>query len=140
MLKKILFPVDGSEYSKRAINTVSELANKFNAEVILLHCHYIPVQYSPYYVPNLELEKDILDMGKNILKDANEELEKAGIHPVNLLKEGNTGPMIIKIAEEENCDSIIMGFRGLGAIGSMLSGSVSNYVIHHTKLPVMLIH
>jgi nucleotide-binding universal stress UspA family protein len=140
MFKKILFPTDGSEYSKRAAIIVAELASKFNAEVILLHCQYIPIQYSPYIIPNPELEKDILDIGKNILKETEEILEKTDIHPVGFLKEGSAGPMIIKTAEEENCDSITMGFRGLGAMGSMLSGSVSNYVIHHTKLPVMLIH
>ncbi|MFN4151196.1 MAG: universal stress protein [Candidatus Sericytochromatia bacterium] len=43
-------------------------------------------------------------------------------------------------ASEVESSMILMGSRGLGSIKSVLMGSVSSYVLHHAKCPVMIIH
>uniref|UniRef100_H2YBW7 UspA domain-containing protein n=1 Tax=Ciona savignyi TaxID=51511 RepID=H2YBW7_CIOSA len=48
------------------------------------------------------------------------------------------GEAIVKIATDENCDVIVMGSRGLGAVRRTILGSVSDYVIHHAKIPVII--
>ena len=52
---------------------------------------------------------------------------------------GDTASMIVKRAEELNCDGIVMGTRGMGAIGNLVMGSVATKVVHLTKLPVTLV-
>ena len=47
--------------------------------------------------------------------------------------------MIVKRPEELNCDGIVMGTRGMGAIGNLVMGSVATKVVHLTKLPVTLV-
>ena len=53
---------------------------------------------------------------------------------------GNPGEAIVKIAEDENATMIVMGTRGLGVIRRTILGSVSDYVVHHAKCPVLICH
>ena len=52
----------------------------------------------------------------------------------------NPGHGIIKRAEELKVDLIVMGTRGLGVIRRTILGSVSDYVVHHAKIPVVICH
>jgi len=49
------------------------------------------------------------------------------------------GHLICETAKEEKAASIIMGRRGLGTISRMLLGSTSDYVLHHTNIPVTVV-
>jgi nucleotide-binding universal stress UspA family protein len=147
MFKKILFPTDGSENSQKAISYVIDLAKKYNSEVIILHSHELSgIVYSPagapnYYSFDVELENELFSSCKQILQAKEKELKDAGVTLVKtILEKGNAGSSILKIIENENCDLVVIGSRGLGTIKSLLLGSVSNYVIHHTQCPVLLIN
>jgi len=50
----------------------------------------------------------------------------------------NAGQGIIGVAEAEKAQLIVMGTRGLDAIRRTFLGSVSDYVIHHSKIPVLI--
>ena len=52
--------------------------------------------------------------------------------------QGKPGEVICKIAEEENAKLIITGTRGLGKIRRTFLGSVSDYIIHHSHVPVLV--
>ena len=52
--------------------------------------------------------------------------------------QGKPGEVICKIAEEEKAVLIITGTRGLGKVRRTLLGSVSDYIIHHSKVPVLV--
>ena len=52
---------------------------------------------------------------------------------------GPTAQTIIEYAEEQDCDHIVMGTRGLGAVTSMVLGSVTNKVLSLTPVPVTLV-
>ncbi|XP_078483330.1 universal stress protein YxiE-like [Ciona intestinalis] len=54
--------------------------------------------------------------------------------------EGKPGQAIVKLAEKSGVDLIVMGTRGQGAIRRTILGSVSDYVLHHTKIPVLICH
>lgn len=52
---------------------------------------------------------------------------------------GHAGDEIVNIANEVGADLIVVGARGLGAIGRLLLGSVSDYVVLHGECPVLVI-
>jgi len=52
--------------------------------------------------------------------------------------DGSAGEGLVQMAEEEQCDLIVMGTRGLGSIRRTILGSVSDYVLHHSKVPVII--
>jgi nucleotide-binding universal stress UspA family protein len=142
MLKKILFAVDNSEHSKKTALYVKDLAEKYNAEVVVVHTYYLPERFntheSEHYIYLEKVEKNMQEHGTSILENIKTEL--AGINVKTILKKGPAGPIIIEQAKEENCDIIAVGSRGLGNVSSVLISSVSNYVVHHATCPVLLIH
>jgi nucleotide-binding universal stress UspA family protein len=53
---------------------------------------------------------------------------------------GEPGSAILQIAAEENASMIVMGTRGKGMLRRTILGSVSDYVLHHAKIPVIICH
>jgi len=51
---------------------------------------------------------------------------------------GKSGQVILKVAEQRNAQMIIMGTRGMGVVKRTLRGSVSDHVIHNSKVPVIV--
>lgn len=53
---------------------------------------------------------------------------------------GPAGKSIVRAAERDDSDLIVMGSRGHGPVGSALLGSVSTYVLHHADVAVLVAH
>lgn len=51
---------------------------------------------------------------------------------------GEPGEQIVRVAEDEGADFIVTGSRGLGTIRRTLLGSVSDYIVHHSPVPVFV--
>lgn len=141
MIKKILFPTDNSENSKSALNYVIELALKYNSEIVVLTCNDL---FSDGYnvlafAYTDEQEHNVDASYRNTINIALEQIGIKGINAKSLIIKGKAGLTIVNTIETEHCDMLVMGSRGLGSLKSLLLGSVSNYVIHHTKCPVLLV-
>ena len=142
MIKKILFPTDGSDNSKRAMSYAIDMALKNNAEIIVLTCYeLIMVGYDPLTLAySAEQESSFEESNRVINNVACQEISSKGINVIPFVKKGAAGPGIVNVIESENCDLVVIGSRGMRTVKSFLFGSVSNYVIHHTKVPVLLVH
>lgn len=55
------------------------------------------------------------------------------------IRSGNPGEEIVDAAKADSVDVVVMGTRGLGTIRRTVLGSVSDYVIHHIKIPVLIV-
>lgn len=139
-MSKILVAVDGSEKSKKAIDKVKKLVGTSDNEVVIITV--INTLGSPYIADpeiKMRLNKENIEYGENILKEA---LERFGDHPgkVNtMLKDGDIGEEIIVEAEEGDYDLVVMGSRGLGTFSRTFLGSVSNRVVNHIKKSVLIV-
>ena len=51
---------------------------------------------------------------------------------------GEPGPAICSLAAEKHVDFIVVGCRGKGAVRRTLTGSVTDFIVHHSKVPVMV--
>ncbi len=147
MIKKILFPTDGSEISKKAINHLIEISQKFNAEILAVYVYELPNEvadvlgaYKNAYAQLNEIENNLREYGDSILKDLQSQLKTKGIKIEKLLLKGEPGLAITDTIISESCDLVIMGSRGKSPFKSLLLGSVSDYVLHHSKCPVLIIH
>ena len=135
--KKILVPLDGSKYSEKALQRACELVEVFNSKLILL---YVVEKSTPV---NLLDRKEYMELirkfGNKTLEKANHSVSKKNISAKTLLKEGNIVSEIDKVVKNENCDLVIVGNKGLGAVGRFFLGSVSNKLAQHTPCSVLIV-
>ena len=135
--KKILVPLDGSEFSDKALQRACELVETFGSKIILI---YVVEKY-----PTLNLldRKEYLELlhksGTRILKEANNTISKKGITAKTLLKEGRIVAEIEKVSKTEKCDLIIIGSRGLGSVTRFLLGSVSNKLAQSSSCSLLIV-
>lgn len=95
--------------------------------------HYSLMAVSTNYVQvNLNYKlSDVLNVPCNSCQD---KLSYKMIHDT-----GKPGEVIIDYSKKENATCIVMGSRGLGKIRRTLIGSVSDYVVRHSLIPVVVI-
>ena len=122
-IKKILVPVDGSVQGCKAVDEAIYLASKCRAKMDFV------------YVAS-EINKDI---PSHLVFDRIWTKLPADIKADKHVETGIIYKAILKVAETEHSDMIIMGSRGLGLFKGALLGSVSQKVVEHAKIPVMVI-
>jgi nucleotide-binding universal stress UspA family protein len=141
--QKILVPLDGSENSFRALSAACDLAENCNAAIEILYVVLVSKEIPAYtqinssYIPDSVI-KDIQEEGQAILNEGLKQVPPS-IATTCSLELGFPSEKIIDISQNNNCDLIVIGSRGLGVIKSMLVGSVSSHVVHHATCPVMVV-
>ena len=141
MFSHILLASDGSECALKAAETAATVAATFASRLTVLNV-FKPAPYigafeaptelglEPKYIA--EIQDDAIRSTGRILKDHSVPFDcKTEI--------GDPSDEIIRTAEEQHCDLIIMGSRGLSGIKSLVLGSVSDQVTHHAHCPVLIV-
>jgi len=135
--KKILVPLDGSKYSEKALQRACEVVNAFDSNLILLYVVEKPLPID--FLDRKEYLEILRKFGKKTLEKANNVLSKKGITAKISIKEGNIVNEIKKVVKKENCDLIIVGNKGLGAVTRFLLGSVSNKLAQSSSCSLLII-
>jgi nucleotide-binding universal stress UspA family protein len=142
-LHRILVPTDFSKHSRNALAYATAFAEKFGAELYLLHvvqdlALFIPeaVSVAPPIAPPVDqltaavreaLDREVRDNG----------LGRFTVHPE--VREGTPFYEIIRFAREEGIDLIIMGTHGRGGLAHVLLGSVTEKVVRKAPCPVLTV-
>jgi nucleotide-binding universal stress UspA family protein len=142
MFKKILYPTDFSEVSKKAINYIKQLKEAGTQEVVVLHVlNEKGVEAMALYASGSfdellqRVEKDAADEMKKIEAD----LKESGFKVKLRIEIGVPLTDILKVEEEEGVSAIVIGSHGKSNVKEMLLGSVSEKVIRKSKNPVLVI-
>ena len=140
MPKKLLVPVDGSDHALKAIDFASDLAQKYEAEVVLLHVmteigsSRVPPELKSYMeVEHVEItERDIMrSVADEIVNRAVKRAQDDGAtKTARAVEVGDPAETVVEYAKANGVDMIVMGRRGLGRFSSALMGSVSQKVGH----------
>ncbi len=142
-MKKVLVPVDGSEYSKYAVEYTADLINKENWEVIVLHVIPSLEEFGIESVapPALveQLLQELRENAKKIVEEAADVFRQKGFKVQTMVKEGHVGKTIVETAKELDVDLIAMGTRGLSGLKALILGSVARYVANHAHCPVLVV-
>ena len=141
MFKKILFPTDFSDVSQKAVKYIKQLKGAGAQEVIVLHVidekellvlSRVPDQYLPI---TAQMEKEIAKEMAAVEADMTAE----GFRVKLKVKTGKPFTEIMMTAAEEKTSIIVIGSHGRSNIEEMLMGSVSENVIRHAKVPLLVI-
>lgn len=136
-IKKILVPIDNSSNSIRGLKKAIYLARQCGASITAFHVLELPMR-SVIRITNSMLENGIKKADRIISKSIRaSDKEEMGVDFKTT--SGRPGSEIVKYAQKNKFDLIVIGSRGLGSSKELLLGSVSSYVIHKSKTPVLLI-
>lgn len=140
-MKKILVPFDGSDNALRAIHYAATVAIKTqDVEIILLHVldPMVFKSQAALLSPD-ELSRLCPVEAANVIDPARQILDHAGVQYAVRCRVGAAAGAIASEVNESQCDGIIMGTRGMGAIANVMIGSVASHVVHLVHVPVTLI-
>lgn len=138
---KILVPLDGSEYSRRAVAFLASRSTLIGAapQVHLLNVQP-PIARQAAAELGRELTRRIYrDEAETVLAPARKALAKAGITAVTHGDSGHAAERIARCADDLKADLIVLGSHGYAEIKGLLFGSVTHGVLARTKRPVLVL-
>ncbi len=152
-IRRILVPVDFSEYSKNACLYALSLAKKYNAEVKILHVYYAPivdlVPITDAYSIQIDMDINLRELEGNARKlllsfvgEIKNIAREKGLEGVKIgysLKEGIAEDEINHASRDFKPGIIILGSKGKGEKQSDIIGSVVQRLISKTTVPVLVI-
>jgi nucleotide-binding universal stress UspA family protein len=142
MFKKILYPTDFSEVSKKAINYIKQLKEAGTQEVVVLHVlNEKGVEAMALYASGSfdELLQRVEKEAADEMKEIEADLKESGFKVKLRIEIGIPLTDILKVEEEEGVSAIVIGSHGKSNVKEMLLGSVSEKVIRKSKNPVLVI-
>jgi CBS domain-containing protein/nucleotide-binding universal stress UspA family protein/uncharacterized protein (DUF2267 family) len=138
---KILVAVDGSKYSRMALEFIASRRTLIGSDpaIQLLHVR-LPLPFNPARVVGTAIVRAhyAAEAEKN-LKPARARLQKAGLSPAARYVVGRPAEKITTIADKASVDLLVLGSRGCAAIAGLLLGSVTTEVLARTKRAVLII-
>jgi len=136
-IRRVLCPVDFSDFSRRALHHAAAIAEWYTAELHVLHAY---VDIAPLPVPLLAPEPaaDVLDAVKAAVHAF---VVKADIGrpPIEIVRDGDPVPAILDYARQSGADLIVMGTHGHTGFERALLGSTAERVLHKAACPVLTI-
>ncbi len=137
-IKRVLYPTDFSDFSKKALPFAESLARQFGATLVLFHATEVPVML-PDALPEAAMQ-----LGPQLEAEAKTLIDnmRQGIPGINVEAEVRIGPAASEIsafAQSTEVDVIVVPTHGRSGLSRMLFGSVAEKVVRLAKCPVLTI-
>jgi universal stress protein A len=137
-ISRILVATDFSPHASNALEWARSLAGAFGAKLVLLHVidavadvnleiSGVASAVAPRYVLREHADKRMGEL-KTLIPDAQTDV-----------REASPPAAIVEVALELNCQMIVMGTHGRSGLEHLLMGSVAEYVVRHSKVPVLTV-
>lgn len=140
-LKKILCPIDFSEYSYDALEYAKNIAMTYGAKLYVLHIIYEPAEFTGFYVPHISFDKirsDIETGAKKLMNDLKETKLKDFKNVELLIIFGVPADEIVNFAKDKEIDLIVIGSQGKRGIEKVVFGSTAEKVVRKADCPVLV--
>ncbi|WP_318312792.1 universal stress protein [Flagellimonas crocea] len=139
-MKKILVPVDFSKHSEYALEVAATMAGQFDASIVLLHM----IGMSDSVLANSEIAEEaeakyFLKLAKEKIKEFTEREYLKGIKVSAIIQNYKDFEEVNHVAEEQNCDLVVMGSHGTSGFSDLFVGSNAEKVVRTSDVPVIVI-
>jgi nucleotide-binding universal stress UspA family protein len=142
MFCDILVLVDGSTHARRALDEAVDLAAAFHSRLTLLTA-VAQVPALTYATSDAATVQAVIEAperyAEQVLSEARE-LVPADVPVTTRLCRAPIRSAVASEFERAHHDLVVMGSRGHGAIAAAVLGSVSHFVLHHSPVPVLIVH
>ena len=145
MFTSILVGTDGSETAQTAVRRAVELAAGLQARLQIVSA-YEPVADQRLGGGQLDAPEDVQwavnphEDAVALLERARAEAREAGVASVETFaRQGDAADAILDVAEEQHCDLVVVGNKGMTGAKRFLLGSVPNKISHHAPCSVLIV-
>jgi nucleotide-binding universal stress UspA family protein len=146
MYKKILVPLDGSEFAECSLEHVKVVTSGSNASKIILFRVVEPLSAETVYALTIaggdllrKAEMDNQTEARNYIAKIKNELANSGLKAETVVVDGRAAEEIIDYAKNNKVDLIVMTTHGKSGISRWFFGSVAQKVLQHSPIPILLI-
>ncbi|HSV72604.1 MAG TPA: universal stress protein [Chthonomonadales bacterium] len=145
LFRRILVASDGSDGALKAARWAAVLARSIGAEVTVLHVFTMPTAFAPIVgvggqiLDAASIAQYAEEVQNAVARRTGHVVEEEGVPYSTRLEIGHPAGTIVRIADEEGFDLIVLGSRGLTELKSFMLGSVSDRVSHHAHCPVLIV-
>lgn len=141
--RKVLIAMDGSEHSFYAFDWYMANMHRDGVEVLIAHCpDYSSLLHAPVMSSDPAMISRMIHQEEeevnSIVSKIKDKLTQHGVKGKLLRLSGEAGHSIVKTAELEGVSCIVTGTRGQGKVRRTLLGSVSDYILNHAHVPVLI--
>ena len=141
MFHRVLVATGGSPWSDNAVKYAIGLTRDYGLELVIVH---VLTETPPYFIAEAGPSLDSLlegseEAGRRMLDEAMDWATEAGIQCDSDLVWGRVPEVICHVAQERNCDLIVVGSRGLTGLKRLMLGSISNAVAAKASCPVLVV-
>jgi len=145
-MKKMLVAYDGSDASKKAVKMVKTCANKEDQITILT---VVPAElsessFTKMLLPTIDLSNFVksgsfkdkaTDSLNKLVQEMQYDVEKVNV----VVEDGDPADEILISAKKADADMIVLGYKGYGKEGRFLLGSVTDKVVRHASVSVLVV-
>jgi len=139
---KILIGVDGSDYSRAAVQFVRKLTWPAGTKAIVLSAvQPVAVAYSEYYVAAIDegLLAEERKAHEETVSMTEHDLREVGLDTDARVLDGDPSQTIVRIAKSEKVDLVIVGSHGRTGLAKLVMGSVASHVVSHLPCSVLVV-
>lgn len=145
MISSVIVGTDGSDTADQAVQAAAKLAAAAGARLAIVSA-YAPVSASRLRAEKKQAPSDVewavneREDVDTMLQEAKRTAEGLGAERVRTAaREGDPADVIIDVAEELNCDLVVVGNQGMTGNRRFLLGAVPDKLSHHAKCSVLIV-
>lgn len=144
MFRKILVCLDGSSLAEQVLPYATEVAQRFGSRVVLLQVIHLPASFAAAAAQGGEkiLAEEVGRLAgeaRAYLEREAASLQEKGLEVEAVALEGTPSETVVTYARENEVDLIAIGTHGRKSLGRLVFGSVADYVLKHSSIPVLTV-
>lgn len=147
MYKRIVVGTDGSASANIAVDAAIELARVTGATLHVVNAHRVTNPFQLASTPEVSVPIDaIVASNEAIQAEAGrvcdqvvERAGAAGVHAEAHCVAGDAAEALLKVAEDTECDLLVVGNRGMSGVRRFMLGSVPNKLSHHSPSSLLIV-
>ncbi len=141
--RKLLVPLDGSQRAEYALSLAAQLAQIYNAQIVVAHVLHkpdMPRSTTPS-IADQALSNEIVENNRN---EATPYLKRIaarlpGMVEIRLLISDNVAVTLANLAEQEEIDLIVLGAHGYSGSPQQPYGNIANSIMTYSRKPVLVV-
>lgn len=143
LFANVVVAIDDSVESLGAIDAIMPSVKAAGGRLAVVFVRHRPIMFDSVGVDSANawelVEESIEEREHNAERDATARLASSGIPATFVVREGDPGREILEVAKDHDATAVALGSTVHGPIGSILVSSVTEYLLHHCPVPLIVI-